>query len=132
MGSPFWVSGRVRHRAMGILTCMSEWLIFAGYLVIALTAWSLDGNARGTAEDARLKAFVDQDRRSAVVEPDAVERLGPPAPRRVEAGPNDVNHQAAFTAPLFVPGGRPSAPLRAWPATAWPPDDHRRSHAIDR
>jgi hypothetical protein len=56
---------------------MSEWLIFAGYLVIALTAWSLDGNARGTAEDARLKAFVDQDRRSAVVEPDAVERLGP-------------------------------------------------------
>ncbi|MEN1887581.1 hypothetical protein [Streptomyces mirabilis] len=60
---------------------MSEWLIFAGYLVIALTAWSLDGNARGTAEDARLKAFVDQDRRSAVVEPDAggtTRSTGPP------------------------------------------------------
>ncbi|KPI04918.1 hypothetical protein OK006_6874 [Actinobacteria bacterium OK006] len=77
MGSPFRVSGRVRHRATGILTCMTEWLIFAGCLVIASTAWSLDGTARGTAEDARLKAFVDQDRHSAVVEPDAVERLGP-------------------------------------------------------
>ncbi|MER5663189.1 hypothetical protein [Streptomyces mirabilis] len=59
---------------------MTDWLIFAGYLVIALTAWSLDGIARGPAEDARLKAFVDQDRHSAVVEPDvepdAVERLG--------------------------------------------------------
>ncbi|MFF4727222.1 hypothetical protein ACFY3M_18085 [Streptomyces mirabilis] len=52
---------------------MTDWLICAGYLVIALTAWSLDGIAHGPAEDARLKAFVDQDRHSAVVEPDAVD-----------------------------------------------------------
>ncbi len=88
--------------------------LLAGYLVIALTAWSLDEpNARGTAEDARLKAFVDQDRRSAVVEPDAVERLGPPAPRRVEARNRwGGESPSRITAPLFVPGGRPSAPLR--------------------
>jgi len=62
---------------MGILTCVTDWLILVGYLVIALTAWSLDGIVRGRAADARLKAFVAQDRRSAVVDPDAVERLGP-------------------------------------------------------
>ncbi|MFE2972977.1 hypothetical protein ACFXKC_57690 [Streptomyces sp. NPDC059340] len=56
---------------------MTDWLILAGYLVIALTALSLDGIARANAEDARLEAFVAEDRHSAFVEPAAVERLGP-------------------------------------------------------
>ncbi|MFD4598680.1 hypothetical protein ACFWPQ_11670 [Streptomyces sp. NPDC058464] len=56
---------------------MTDWLILAGYLVIAVTAMSIDGIGRAHAEDARLEAFVAEDRRSAVVEPDAVERLGP-------------------------------------------------------
>ncbi|MFD4508840.1 hypothetical protein [Streptomyces sp. NPDC058457] len=56
---------------------MTDWLILFGCLVIALTAMSVDGIGRANAEDARLEAFVAEERRSAVVEPDAVERLGP-------------------------------------------------------
>ncbi|MFF7889158.1 hypothetical protein ACH40F_50420 [Streptomyces sp. NPDC020794] len=44
---------------------MTDWLILAGYLVIALTAVSLDGIARANAEDSRLEAFVAEDRHSA-------------------------------------------------------------------
>jgi hypothetical protein len=56
---------------------MTDWLVLAGYLVIGLMAMSLDGIARANAEDARLEAFVAEDRHSAFVEPAAVERLGP-------------------------------------------------------
>ncbi|WP_089098784.1 hypothetical protein [Streptomyces hyaluromycini] len=56
---------------------MTDWLILVGCLVIALTAMAVDGIGRANAEDARLEAFVAEDRRSAFVEPDTVERLGP-------------------------------------------------------
>jgi hypothetical protein len=44
--------------------------------VIAVTAWLLDDKVRGAAADARLEAFVAEDR-GAVVGPEDVERLGP-------------------------------------------------------
>jgi hypothetical protein len=58
---------------------MTDWLILAGCFVIAFMAWMLDDKVRGAAADARLEAFVAEDRSSAVVEPHVVERLGPPA-----------------------------------------------------
>lgn len=68
---------------------MTDWLIFAGFAVITLTAWSLDGTAHGAAEEARLEAFVADDRRRAVVTPDALRQLGPVALGRLGYGGAD-------------------------------------------
>ncbi|MGH1552378.1 hypothetical protein ACRAWF_10220 [Streptomyces sp. L7] len=56
---------------------MTDWLVLAGCFVIAFTAWLLDDKVRGAAADARLEAFLAEDRDGAVVGPDDVERLGP-------------------------------------------------------
>ncbi|MGW1213508.1 hypothetical protein ACWD5F_28200 [Streptomyces sp. NPDC002499] len=56
---------------------MTDWLILAGCFVIAVTAWLLDDKVRGAAADARLAAFLAEDRGGAVVGPQDVERLGP-------------------------------------------------------
>lgn len=56
---------------------MTDWLVLAGCFVIAFTAWLRDDKVRGAAADARLAAFVAEDRDGAVVGPEDVERLGP-------------------------------------------------------
>ncbi|MDQ0761109.1 hypothetical protein [Streptomyces canus] len=65
---------------------MTDWLVFACFVVITLTAWSLDGTKHGAAEDARREAFVADDRRSAVVTPDALRELGPVALELLDYG----------------------------------------------
>lgn len=54
---------------------MTDWLIFAGFLVVTSVAWLWDVRSARAAAEARLRAFTTDDRRAAVVEPDAVRRL---------------------------------------------------------